>query len=105
MDLQAIDRGVRLHMGEREEGKFFWGCEGPFNRKCDDMTEGRKINRLRSLERRIEKASGKKRKFLKREYDLTRRSLGKMVWVSSHAIGIPYPGPFRLDGTYKRPTR
>lgn len=47
------------------------------------MTEARKINRLRSLTRRIERASGKKKAFLKREYDLTHRSLGRVTWVSA----------------------
>lgn len=68
------------------------------------------MNRLRNLARRIEKAKGRKKRQLERDFDLTRRSTGKVVWVSSSRLPAMHMGQiaeaFRadpIDGTYKRP--
>lgn len=68
------------------------------------------MNRLRGLNRRIQRATGSKRRFLEREYDLTYRSLGRLTWVSSPpppTSGLDddplYLKPkIKIDGTYKK---
>jgi hypothetical protein len=75
------------------------------------MTEARKVDKLRALAKRIDRAKGKKRKMLEREYDLLYRSLGRLVWVSSPPPPTIHMGEIvetsswqpkvKIQGTYK----
>lgn len=67
------------------------------------------MNRLRGLNRRIQRATGRKKRLLEREYDLTYRSLGRLIWVSAPpllSLGEEFGGrvkpTMKIDGTFKR---
>lgn len=73
------------------------------------MNINRKLHRIDNLERRIAKATGARRRFLIRDLELTRKSLGQLVWISSphrptvHMGEVVYrPHPYVIQGTFKR---